>query len=330
METSVEVSRWREAPLGIGYRRWTIASAGLRQLFRTRLFVLLVVIAWVGGVLMATIGFLLTQSIASGGWLESMAEQWGPRAEASVAAVGGLIVLYPDLCIGGLFTLIFWLHSFLALGLCLVALAITAPRLIATDRACNALTVYLSRPLTSADYLLGKLGTITGILALLWTGPLIFGWLLSMLLAPDRDFIVHAFAPFLHALEFNGIALVVLAAIALGASAIARSARATTAAWMGLWIVAGFVARFPATPPWLRRVSFSYNLGEVRKTLFRLDSALTDASANLPMLTAQMTESMNRAAQNAQAVDLNGALFGLAILVGVSSAIFLRRLRPDS
>ena len=42
--------------------------------------------------------------------------------------------------------------------------------------------------LTPADYLLGKLGTIAGVMVILWTGPLVFGWLLSLLLASDRRF----------------------------------------------------------------------------------------------------------------------------------------------
>jgi ABC-2 type transport system permease protein len=326
---SVEVSRWREAPRGIGYRRWTIASAGLRELFRMRLFVFLVSVAWGGGVMIAMLGFLVAQSIGSGGWLETLAQKIGPRAEAMVAAIGGMVVLYPEVCLGGLFTLIFWLHSFLALWVCFLALAVTVPRLVASDRATNALTVYLSRPLTSGDYLLGKLGTIAGILGLLWTGPLIFGWFFNLLLAPDRDFVIYAFAPFLRALEFNGLALVALAAIALGASAAHRSAAGATVIWMVLWVVAGFMAGLPDCPAWLRRASFSHDLGELRSVVFRLDGVLGDAKASIPMLGEQLAQTMDRAAARAQAVDGNGAALGLALLVVVSSAIFLRRLRPD-
>jgi len=32
MEASLDLSRWRETPRGVGYRRWTIASTGLRQM----------------------------------------------------------------------------------------------------------------------------------------------------------------------------------------------------------------------------------------------------------------------------------------------------------
>src|SRR5690606_41350343 len=66
----------------------------------------------------------------------------------------------PFLVVHGLFTMIFGLQSFIALWLCLIGLTALIPRLVTQDRASNALTIYLARPLTSADYLIGKLGII--------------------------------------------------------------------------------------------------------------------------------------------------------------------------
>jgi ABC-2 type transport system permease protein len=329
METSLDLSRWRVAPNGVGYRRWTIVATGLRQLGRTRLFKILLTVAWTGSVLIAIAGFLFTQMVASGGWLEDFAANLGPRAEALVTVIGGLIVLYPDICIHGLFTLIFWLHSFMGLGLSLVALTVLVPQLIARDRASNALTIYLSRPLTSTDYLLGKLGIIAGVLMMLWTGPLVLGWGLSMLLAPDRDFIEYSFLPLLRALLFNGIGLVAIATIALGVSALNRSARGTTIMWIALWLIAGTVAKIPDTPAWLRRASFTHDLSEVRQTVFRLDEALTEAGTELPLLNQRFADSLTSSGQKAEATDFTGALAGLGALALVSSTVFLRKLKPE-
>jgi hypothetical protein len=329
METNLDLSRWREAPKGVDYRRWTIVATGLRQMLASRVFRGLLSIAWTAGVLIAVFGFAFTQSVASGGWLESAAANFGPRAEAIVAALGALVTLYPDICIRGLFTLVFWLHSYLGLTLSLVALTMIVPHLVARDRATNALTIYLARPLTSADYLLGKLGIIVGVLLLLWTGPLVVGWLLSMLLAPNREFIAYSFSPLMRALGFNGIALVVLATISLGVSALNRSSRITTILWICLWLIAWFVARVPETPAWLQRASFSHDLGEVRQTVFRLDTALTDAGAKLPFLGQNFSDYLKQSGQNARATDFGGALAGLGVLTVLSSAVFLRRLRPE-
>jgi ABC-2 type transport system permease protein len=330
MEASLDLSRWTEVPHGVGYRRWTIIATGLRQLFRTRLFRIMLFAAWAGGIALAGLGFLFAQSVATGGWLETAALHLGPRAQALAAALGGFVLLYPDICISGWFTLIFWLHSFFGLGLSLLALTAMVPRLITRDRATNALIVYLSRPLTSADYLLGKLGMIVGVLAAMWTGPLLFGWLLSVAFAPNTDFIVYSFTPLLRALLFHAIALVALAAIALGVSAVSRTSRNTITLWVGLWLILWAVTGPVGGPmAWVKRASFVHNLGEVRQGVFRLDSALTTAGEVLPLTDQNMARDFRRAGNRAQATDFNGALVSLAAFVGLSSLVFLRRLRPE-
>jgi ABC-2 type transport system permease protein len=327
--TSLDLSRWREKPRGLDYRRRTIVIAGLKELWTTKLFKFLLSAAWFGGLMIAVAGFTFSQSIATGGWLETYATNFGPRAEAVVSAFGAFVLLYPDICIHGLFTLIFWLHSYLGLFLSLVALTVIVPRLITRDRASNALIVYLSRPLTSLDYLLGKLGIIVSVLLLLWTGPLVAGWLVSMLLAPDRDFIVYSFTPLLRALAFNGISLVALAAIALGVSAIGRSSRITTIFWIGLWLILGAVAKPPHAPDWMKRASFSHDLSVVRQEVFRLDSALADAGAQLPLISQQFTRTLAEGGKAAEPVDFSGAISSLAAFAVLSSVVFLRKLRPE-
>lgn len=329
MDASLDLSRWREAPRGVNYRRWIIASAGLRQLTRLRFFKILLAVSWVAGALIALLGFAFAQSIADGGWLETLATSIGPRLQAVVSALGAFVLLYPDIVIGGFYTLVFWLHSFVGLWLSLVALTVVLPRLITRDRATNALTVYLARPLTSADYLLGKLGTIVGVLALVWTGPLVFGWLLSVVTAPSTDFVAYSFRPLLNALFFNGIALVALAAIALGVSAISRTSRNTLVVWIGLWIVLGFITVGPRTPLWLQRSSFTHNLTEVRAGILRPDAALLAAAEELPLTNRQFADSLARAGNRTQASDFVGALAALGGFVVLSSFVFLRRLRPE-
>ena len=330
METSLDLSRWREKPLGVGYRRWAIASTGLRQIFRHRFFRAVFAIAWLAGLLLAVFGFLLGQSLATGGWFESLATHFGPRAEAMITALNGFVALYPDLCIGGLFTLIFWAHSVICVWLTLLALTVMVPGLVTRDRATHALTIYLSRPLTSADYLIGKLGIVFGVITTIWTGPLVCGWLLSMLFAPDRDFLTYSVAPFLHALLFNGIGMVALAAIALGVSAVSRSSRNTVLLWLGLWLVGGIIAAPSTTSPWIRRASFTHDLTVVRLEIFRVGDALADAGNQLPLTDRTFANNLVRSGNAANAEsDFGGGLAGLAIFAALSSVVFLRKLQAE-
>ncbi len=329
MDASLDLSRWRTAPRGVGYRRWTIIVTGLRQIFRLRFFKIPLAVAWTAGALIALLGFAFAQTIVSGGWLESLASTFGPRGQAVASTIGALVLLYPDVCIGGFFTLVFWLHSFVGLWLSLIALTSVIPRLITRDRASNALIVYLSRPLTSTDYLLGKLGIIIGVLAAMWTGPLLFGWLLSVVFAPDSEFILHSFDPLLSALLFHAIALVTLAAIALGVSALGRTSRSAILLWIGLWVILGFFTVDRRSPMWLQRASFTNNLTQVRNAILRPDAALLTAGEELPLTNRQFAANLTRAGTNVHAADFDGALISLGAFVALSSAVFLRRIRPE-
>lgn len=329
MEQTLDLSRWRETPRSVAYRRWSMLATGVQLLFRMKVFKLLVLVGWLGGGLIGALGFLFSQSVSTGGWLETLASHASPRLQAIVTVLGGFVTLYPDVCVGGIFTLVFWLHSFLALVLTLVALAVLVPRLITRDRASNALTIYLSRPLTATDYLLGKLGIIIATIGLVWTGPLLFGWALSMLFATDRDFIVYSLGPLGRALLFNGIALVSLATIALGVSALSRTARNTVAIWIGLWLILGTLATPPHAPTWLKRASFTHDLHEVRQQVLRLDQVLTKAAEELPLLDRRFAENLAKGGEKAQSDDFVGALAGLGILIGLSSFVFFRKLRPE-
>jgi hypothetical protein len=170
---------------------------------------------------------------------------------------------------------------------------------------------------------------IAGIIALVWTGPLLCGWLLSLAMAPNHDFVVYSLSPLIRALAYNAIALTVLATLALGVSALTRSSRTTTTLWMCLWLVAGSLANFPQSPGLLRHASFSHDLSEVRKVVFELDDALSDAATKLPFLDPQFARNLKSAGDKVEPTDLLGSIAGLAVLVALSAVVFLRKLRAE-
>jgi ABC-2 type transport system permease protein len=163
----------------------------------------------------------------------------------------------------------------------------------------------------------------------LWTGPLLLGWLLSVALAPNSDFIVHSFSPLLRALWFNGIALVALAAIALGVSALCRKSAIAVSVWIGLWLVLWVVALPPPGPLWLKRASFARDIAQVQRGVFQLDAALITAADALPITDKGFVRSLRNAGNWLRPDDFNGALWSLGAFVALSSVVFLRRLRPE-
>lgn len=311
------------------HRRWAIVAAGMRQMLRTRFFRIMLFLAWGAGLAMTVAGFLFTQSIATGGWLESFAAEQGPRVQAIASAFTAIVLVYPDVVIGGMFSALFWMHSYVGLMLSLIALSTIVPNLVTRDRASNALSIYLSRPLTSFDYLLGKLGIIVGVLVLLWTGPLVASWMLSMAFAPGSEFLTYSLEPIGRALTFNAAGLVALAAVALGVSSITRSTKATIFLWIGVWPLAYAIANFPTTPAWLSALSFHYDLNELRGSIFQLERILTDAADSLPLIDRGITDGLRTMANNAHTGDLVPTLIGLAVLVAASLFVLLRRLRPE-
>lgn len=328
-EPSLDFNRWNEPRRGVNARRWVILSTGLRQLMRLRFFKLLMILAWTAGVLVAVAGFAFTQTLSEDGWLARLAISAGPRPAAVMQAVSALLLLYPDILVSGMFKAIFWAHSHIGLLLSLVALTILVPQLITRDRSSQALTIYLARPLTSRDYLIGKFGIIVGVLLALWTGPLLLGWLLSLLFAPDLVFARYSLGAMSEALAFNGICLVVLASIAFGVSALGKTAASARLWWIGLWILMSIIAGHPNLPDWVRHASFSYDLKLMRDEVFSMDSVLTDAAEIMPMLNADLASEMNQVSTFLGTDNTGGVVTALAIMVIGSSLLFLRRIKPE-
>ncbi len=327
---AIDYERWNGTRRGVAYRSWIITQAGLRQLLRYKFFRVLMFLGWVGAFAIAAFGFILSQTLAEGGLLAELAAKGGPRAEALMQAVSAILLIYPDLLITGAFKAIFWLHSNLGMLLGLAAMALRVPQLVTRDRSSQALTIYLSHPITARDYLIGQLGIIVGVLLLLWTGPLVGGWLFAMALAPDTLFITYSLTALGVALTFNGIALVVIGALAFGVSAVAKTAARARMAWIGLWIVMGAIAGHGrALPEWIRNLSFVSDLHLIRDEVFAMKDTLMDAAGVVPILSAQLADNLNNAADQIEVVDMTGVYVTLSIMVVTALVLARGRIKPE-
>jgi ABC-2 type transport system permease protein len=147
--------------------------------------------------------------------------------------------------------------------------------LVGDDLRTGALLVYLSRPLTRADYVLGKLGVLAALNLLVLAGPTLALWALAAALEwrepVGRTGVALPLLP-LAILAYAAFASVVLAVLALGASALARSAALAGLALVGAFLIFDATALVApaAVRPYLHLLSVRSNVATVGDAFFGL------------------------------------------------------------
>lgn len=145
--------------------------------------------------------------------------------------------------------------------------------LIASDRRANALQIYLSKPLTRAEYVLGKL-------AILMTFLLLVSWVPGMLLLIGQAIIVGSFSFMVDNLYlFPAITLFAfLETITMAMAVLALSSLSNSPRYVGILYAALVffsralfnVLRFVTGGSMVAWVSFQVNLDQLGNAIFRL------------------------------------------------------------
>jgi len=110
------------------------------------------------------------------------------------------------------------------LFLMLVCIWIGAP-LIAQDLRTNAIQLYLARPLTRTDYVLGKFAIIAGLGALLLPVPALLLYLMELGLSSDTTFLTTYFWLPLSILGYSAVVVGGAGLVVLAVSSLTRSGR---------------------------------------------------------------------------------------------------------
>jgi ABC-2 type transport system permease protein len=146
-------------------------------------------------------------------------------------------------------------------------------RLIAQDRRVNALQIYLSKPLTRAEYIFGKLGILVSFLLFITWVPAMLLLAVQVAFAGNFDFLRA------NAYLFPAITLYAAIEVALVASAIlALSSLSTNSRFVGIMYTGLIffsqslygVLRFVTGGTRISWVSFGNNLTQVGDVIFRL------------------------------------------------------------
>lgn len=218
-----------------------IASTGLRALVRRKLFLLVMLFAWAPFVVQAVMLYL---------WANF------PQMDA----------LAPT---AATFRNFFERQGFFAF----IVTVYVGAGLIASDRRAHALQLYLSKPLTRAEYVAGKLAILfVLVLSVTWL-PAILLLLLQVLFAGNVSFVrTHGYlAP---GLTVFGIIYALVASLAmLALSSLSTSARFVAVLYTGLLLftqaIAGVVSAV-AGHSWWSWLSFRANLAQLGDVILRM------------------------------------------------------------
>ena len=146
--------------------------------------------------------------------------------------------------------------------------------LIANDLKANALQIYLSKPITRRDYLLGKLGVLVFFLGIPTLIPGLLLFVLAVLFRSDLDFLRQNYWVAGSIAAYSVAIVFLYALIMLALSSLTRSSRFAGMNFVGLIVFSNILAVILGGILRTRRlawVSVSNNLTQLGDVLFRSD-----------------------------------------------------------
>jgi ABC-2 type transport system permease protein len=336
---STDYQHWQGQRRGIWYRRAVITGNGLKGCFQSKWVRRLSIVCWSGALAQAALLFLVGQLLVSDSLIVRNLDKLNPQLRNIVQGFTTWLEMHPEVSVRSTENFLFYHFSRFYLPLAMFALALAIPHLITRDIASNALTIYASKAVARFDYLLGKFGTVFGLLIITWLGPVCFVWLLGNLLAPHWHFFWHSRFALGHALVFVISSISILSLLALGVSAISGREKVPVGLWIGWWLMSRFVANHALEAQsasdgnsarlWLEHLSVTFNLDQISAATFRLMNDLKLAQENVPLFSTVVRDLKPNMLASWQNPDLSGALIALGLMVIAAAIIISRRVKPE-
>ena len=326
----ISYQHWDGVHRGVWRRRLVIARAGIIAFLQIRGMRQVVGMCWMAALLMATLLFLVGQLLVTDSIVVQWAGNLNPQLQTFVRLLTTWLEQHPEISVRTTQNILFHYFGIYLMPVSIFALGLALPLLVTRDLASKAIIIYSSKALNRSDYFLGKFCTAFGLLSLTWLGPVCAAWFLGNLVAPDWRFFWHSRVALGHVLVYGVSSLVVLSLLALGVSALSSKEKSTPVFWYLWWILGGVVGPIAAqTQPWLRHVSFKYNLDQLALAVFRPGEDIRIAQENIPLLGDMLRNIPRDALAALSAPALTGALLGLAVMVAVAASILNRKVKPE-
>ena len=186
--------------------------------------------------------------------------------------------------------------------------------LIANDRRANALQIYLSKPLTRAEYMFGKLAILMTFLLLVTWVPAIVLLVVQIVFAGNFQFFTNNLYLFPAITVFSFIQVVTVAAAMLALSSLSNSSRYVGILYAALLFFSQAlfgVLRFVAGNTSLSWISIPFDLNQVGDAIFRLppryDTPWAVSLAALVALVVALRAGARAAGAGCRGGGVNGA-----------------------
>jgi hypothetical protein len=319
----IHYQHWGGTHEGIWRRRGVIASQGLRACLSNRWMRYLLTLSWGLGLALTALMFVMGQLLVE----DSLVMQWSSTMRGGAQALlGGLarwLADHPEVSVRTAENALFYAYSGIALTVNLLVVMLAVPHLMTRDLSSNALLVYASKALTRWDYLIGKFGTILGLLCLTWVGPACLAWLLGNLLAPKWHFFWHGKTALAHTLGVSLGASLFLALLALAVSAVSAKEKTVVGVWLILWLLGnGLVPISQKTNPSLQFLSFRENLRQVASFVFQPAADLERIQANVPIFGEMLRQAIHQRPDAWMNPKIGGSSLGLGFM-GLAAVLIL-------
>ncbi|MBK1877738.1 ABC transporter permease subunit [Pelagicoccus mobilis] len=329
---SAKYRRWEGEGVGVWARRLSIARYGLKLCLSGKIIKIFLVLAGAQALILSGVFFFYGQLVAPESalldWLERLG---GEQVRTMFSALTSWALLYPEICVDGIYRIMFYLLSFSGPFLSMIIVALFVHRLIANDLASNAIVIYNSKALTRWDYLIGKFTIVSSILSVVWIFPVVVSWLLGNLLSPDWSFFYHSFPSLIRGVVLGVIAVVSLSCLALLVSSLAKKTGAAVAFWILGWISLSVVASVASfAHPAFDYVSPTQAIYSLSAGIFRLLDLVMDAQGMLPFFGSffgRMSDGMDPSDLPIDNGEVFLPLLALGAYCVISIAVVSRRIR---
>jgi ABC-type transport system involved in multi-copper enzyme maturation permease subunit len=275
----------------LGYRRWdgrrsnrllrplAITATSLQLVWRGVWLRRLLLLAWLPAIPMGIGFFLYEQSLQDprfGPVVEDLLRDAMNRPDLAIRLAEDPVQARHD--VWALMLLSFFRYP-QAINIVLV-FGLVAPRIISYDLRSRAHLLYFSRPLTVAEYLLGKALVLVALLVATVTIPALAVYLIGLSLSPDTSTILQTWDLPLRILLASISLAIPTAAVAILYSSFTSESRYASFAWFATWILgwvtygtlsSGELMRggdLLSLSPQTKLVSPYHTLGEIQAAIF--------------------------------------------------------------